>query len=88
MNPATTSTGSMPQKTFDAKNIALESWPAWPEKDTLEGEVDRLGQRPAQERLAHAGQALQQHVAAADQGHQQVLDNVLLADNRLADLAA
>jgi uncharacterized protein len=43
MNPATTSIGSMPQKTFDAKNITLEPWPAWPEKDTLEGEVGHSG---------------------------------------------
>jgi len=43
MNLAATSTGSMPQKTFEARSVELEPWPAWPAKDTLEGEVKHSG---------------------------------------------
>jgi hypothetical protein len=43
MGLAAMSTGSMPQKTFDAKNLELEPWPEWPAKDTLEGEVKHSG---------------------------------------------
>jgi hypothetical protein len=43
MSMAATSTGSMPQKPFDAKTMELEPWPAWPTEDTLEGEVKHSG---------------------------------------------
>jgi uncharacterized cupin superfamily protein len=43
MDQAATIAGSMPQKAFDSKTIELEPWPAWPEEDTLEGEVKHSG---------------------------------------------
>ena len=39
-----------------------------------------------QQRLGQAGHADQQAVAAAEQGHQQLLDDLVLADDDLADL--
>ncbi len=43
MGLAVTSTGSMPQKIFDARSIELEPWPAWPAEDSLEGKVEHSG---------------------------------------------
>src|SRR5262249_61640059 len=41
-----------------------------------------------QEGLAQAGHALQKHVPAGDQGAERALDDVVLADDHLADLGA
>ena len=58
------------------------------ELDALELQVQGVGQRPHQQRLAQAGHAFEQHVAAGDQGGQRALDDLLLADDHLADLVA
>ena len=58
------------------------------ELDALELQVQRVGQRPDQQRLAQAGHAFEQHVAAGDQGGQRAVDDLLVADDHLADLAA
>ena len=47
-----------------------------------------VGDGAHQQRLAEAGDALQEHVAAGDQGGQRALDDVVLADDDLADLVA
>ena len=51
----------------------------------LNCEVERFGQRPHQHRLAQAGHAFQQRVAAADQADQHVAHDVRLADHDRAD---
>ena len=58
------------------------------ELDALEGQVERLGQRADHERLGQPGHADEQGVAAAEDGHQQLIEHLLLADDDLADLLA
>jgi hypothetical protein len=47
-----------------------------------------LGQRPRQQRLAQAGHAFDQHVAAGDQRDQGLVHRFLLPDHGLADFGA
>ena len=54
----------------------------------LELEVERGGQRLHQQRLGHAGHALEQHVAADEQRGDEARQRALLADDDLADLVA
>ena len=49
-------------------------------------QIQRAGQRLGQRRLADAGHVFDQHVAVAEQGHQQQLDHAILADDDLADV--
>ena len=44
-------------------------------------------ERAHQQRLAQAGHALEQHVAAGEQAAEDAVDDVLLADDDLTDLA-
>ena len=48
----------------------------------------RVGQRAHQQRLAQAGHAFEQHVAAGEQRGDHALDDRLVADDDLADLVA
>ena len=54
----------------------------------LEVEVEGGGHRLDQQRLGRAGHALEQHVAAHEQGGDQARQRALLADHDLADLVA
>ena len=45
----------------------------------------RVRQRPGHQRLAQSGHAVQQHVPAAEQAHQQEVDDLVLADDDPAD---
>ena len=56
------------------------------ELDALEGQVERLGERAHHERLGQAGHADQQAVAAAEDRHQQLVEDLILADDDLAYL--
>ena len=58
------------------------------ELDAVEHEVHGLCQRADEQRLAQAGQTLEQAMAARDERREQFLHDRLLADDRLADLAA
>ena len=60
----------------------------WSELHSLEVELQRCRKRPHQQRLRDAGNALQQHVAAAQQCDHQAADDCLLPDDRLGDLTA
>ena len=57
------------------------------ELDALKLELEGVGQRADQQRLAQAGHALEQHVAAGDQGRQRLLDDLGEADDHLAHFA-
>jgi hypothetical protein len=57
------------------------------ELDAREGEVERLGQRLHEQRLAEAGHALEQDVAAGQQRRHHALDDLRLAHEALAHLA-
>ena len=56
------------------------------ELDALEVDRERLGQGLDGERLGEAGHALDQHVAAGEQADQQAVEQVVLADDDLAQL--
>ena len=56
------------------------------ELDPLEIEVEDVGQRPDQQRLGEAGHAGDQAVAAGEQRHQHLVDDVVLSDDDLAKL--
>ena len=56
------------------------------ELDAVELQVDGLGDGADHERLGQARHADHQAVAAGEQGRQQVIDDVLLADDDLGDL--
>ncbi len=58
------------------------------ELDPLELDPQRRAQRLDQQRLGQSGHALQEHVAAGEQGHEQPLDDGILADDGLADFIA
>ena len=58
------------------------------ELDAREGAVERARQRAHQQRLAEAGHAFEQHVPAGEQRGQRLLDDVVLAHDRLVDLVA
>ena len=58
------------------------------ELDARERRVDRLGERAHEHRLAEAGHAFEQRVAAAEQAHEHALDDLFLADDHRADLFA
>ena len=57
------------------------NWMRW------NAEVERLGERRDQQRLGEAGHADEQAVTAREQRDQQLLDDLLLADDPLLDLA-
>ena len=54
----------------------------------LERRLDRLGERRDRERFGKSGNALDENVLVAEQGQQQAVDELLLPDDDLADLAA
>ena len=58
------------------------------ELNPLKLQMQRLGKRVDQGRFAQAGHAFQEHVAAAHHGQQHMLDDVVLADDELADFIA
>ena len=58
------------------------------ELDAAEGAGDGARQRAHEQRLAQARHALDQHVAAGEQRAQHLVDDLGLADQRLADLGA
>ena len=58
------------------------------ELDALEGAAERARQRLGQHGLADARHVLQQDVALAEQGDQQEVDDLLLADDDAADIGA
>ena len=58
------------------------------ELDAREVQVERLGQRAHQQRLAQAGHAFQQAMAADEQAGQHAVDDVVVADDHAADLLA
>ncbi len=57
------------------------------ELDAVEVERHGVGQRPHQQRLAQAGHAFQQRVAADEQAGQDAVDDLVVADDHLGDLA-
>ena len=58
------------------------------ELDAREAAVERLRQRAHQQRLAQAGHAFDQHVAAGEQRDQDLVEHLGLADEGLGDLVA
>src|SRR5262249_29769924 len=58
----------------------------WGELNAVEIQVDGLGDRPDHQRLGQARHANHQAVPTAEDGGEQVVDDVLLADDYLADL--
>ena len=58
------------------------------ELDAVEAHVQHLAQGADQQRFAETRHALQQHMAAAENGGQSALDNVVVADDDLADFGA
>ena len=56
------------------------------ELDAVEVEVEHLGQRADEERLAQARHALEQGMAADEQAGQDAVDDLVVADDHLADL--
>ena len=57
------------------------------ELHALEVDADRARERVREQRLGDAGHAFEQHVAAGGRTGEQHLDDVVLADDDLADLA-
>ncbi len=57
------------------------------ELDAVEVEVDRLGQGADEERLAQPGHAFQQGMTADEQAGQDAVDDLVVADDDLADLS-
>ena len=58
------------------------------ELDALKGAAQRRRQGRGQRGFAQARHVLDEHVARADQGNQQVIDDGILADDDLPDIAA
>ena len=56
------------------------------ELDAVEVEVDRLGQGAHQQRLAQPGNAFEQGMTADEQAGQDSVDDLVVADDDLADL--
>ena len=56
------------------------------ELDAPEGRVERVGEGPDRERLGEAGDALEQQVAAREQGDEHALEHRVLADDHASDL--
>ena len=56
------------------------------ELDPVEGAVDDVAEGPDEHRLAEAGDALEEHVAVREQADERVANELLLADDDLADL--
>ena len=57
------------------------------ELDAVEPQVDRLGELLDEQRLGQPGHAAQQAVPAGEKRDQDLADDALLADDRLAELA-
>ena len=57
------------------------------ELDAVEVERDGVGQRPHQQRLAQARHAFQQRMPADEQAGQDAVDDLVVADDDLGDLA-
>src|SRR5262249_35844510 len=57
------------------------------ELDARERELERLGERLDEQRLAEAGDALEQDVTAREQRRHDALDDLGLAHDAVADLA-
>ena len=58
------------------------------ELDARERERERLGERAHEHRLAEAGHALEQRVAAGEHAGDDAVDHLAVADDRLRDLGA
>ena len=58
------------------------------ELDAREVQVERLGERADEQRLAEAGHAFEQAVAADEQAGEHAVDDVVVADDDAADLLA
>ncbi len=58
------------------------------ELDAVEGKVQHFAQRAHQQRLAEAGHAFEQHVAAGEHGDERAFDDGVVADDDLADFSA
>jgi hypothetical protein len=77
-----------------ARQICVKIGPRWNshqvgrELDARKLQVQRLGQRADQQRLAQAGHALQQAVPADEQTGQDAVDDVVVPDDDSADLLA
>ena len=56
------------------------------ELDSTERKIQRLGQRADHQRLCQTRHAFQQHVTAAEQTNQDLVDDFFLADDDLAQL--
>ncbi len=56
------------------------------ELNAIERHVEHFAERSDEERLAKAGHAFEQHVAAAEQRDERALDDVGVADDDFADL--
>ncbi len=54
------------------------------ELNAAERQIEHFAQRADQKRLAQAGHAFEQHMAAREQRNQRPLDNGILADDHLA----
>ena len=57
------------------------------ELDAVEVEIDRLGQGSHQQRLAQPGNAFEQRMTADEQAGQDAVDDLVVADDHLADLS-
>ncbi len=55
------------------------------ELDAVELAAEHPGERPDEERLGHAGHALDQRMAAGENADERVIDHVFLADDDFAD---
>jgi hypothetical protein len=69
-----------------ANNVGRQE--VWRELDALKLDVKRFGKRVHKGRFAKAGNAFEQDMPAGDDRQEHVLDDLVLADNELADLAA
>ena len=58
------------------------------ELDARKGEIDGAAEGADEVGLAQSGNALEQHVAAREERHQDPLDDFVLADDRTPDLLA
>ena len=56
------------------------------ELNAVEVKVERIGQRADEQRLAQAGHAFEQGMAADEQAGQDAVDDLVVADDHLADL--
>ncbi|MCH8977691.1 MAG: glycosyltransferase family 4 protein, partial [Armatimonadetes bacterium] len=58
------------------------------ELDAIEREIERLGERGDHQRLGEPRHALQQHMPAGEEGHEQLVEHVLLAEDLARQLLA